>query len=120
MWPEGRDQAYLWDMLQAANEARELCDGLTFETLERDRRTLLALERLMELLGEAARRVSEEFQRAHPEIPWRRIIGLRNVLAHEYGSIDHRRLFLAAAEETLALSQRLEDLLAGKDSTAGA
>ncbi|TAK80550.1 MAG: DUF86 domain-containing protein [Betaproteobacteria bacterium] len=111
MWPEHRDQAYLWDMLQAANEARELCHGITFEILVRDRRTLLALERLMVLLGEAARRVSEEFQRGHAEVPWRKIIGLRNVLAHEYGSIDHRRLFLAAAEETLALSQRLEALL---------
>jgi uncharacterized protein with HEPN domain len=100
-------------MLQAANEARELCHGFTFETLERDRRTLLALERLMELLGEAARRVSGESRAAHPEIPWRKIIGLRNILAHEYGTIDHRRLFLAAAEETLELSARLEALLAG-------
>ena len=111
MSPEGRDKAHLWDMLQCANEARELCRGLTFEKLERDRRTLLALERLMELLGEAARRVSPDFQRTHPEIPWRRIIGLRNVLAHEYGRIDHRRLFLAATEDTRALSRRLHALL---------
>lgn len=115
MWPEGRDKAHLWDMLQAANEARELCRGLTFETLVRDRRTVLALERVMELLGESARRVSEESRAAHPEIPWRKIIGLRNILAHEYGTIDHRRLFLAAAEETQELSRRLEALLAGPD-----
>ena len=112
MKPENRDKAYLWDMLRAADEARELCRGLTFESVEGDRRTLLALERLMELVGEAARRVSEEFQRAHPEIAWRKIIGLRNVLAHEYGSINHRRLFLAATEDTATLSRLLEDLLA--------
>ena len=112
MKPESRDKAYLWDMLQAASEARELCRGFTFETVEGDRRTLLALERLMELIGEAARRVSGEFQLAHPEISWRKIIGLRNVLAHEYGRVDHRRLFLAATEDTAALSRLLEALLA--------
>lgn len=111
MQPESRDQAYLWDMLQAADEARELCRGFTFETMARDRRTLLALERLMELIGEAARRVSDEFQRAHPEIAWRKIIGLRNVLAHEYGHIDHRRLFIAATEDTATLSRILEAIL---------
>jgi len=111
MKPESRDQAYLWDMLQAADEARALCAGLSFESIERDRRTLLALERLMELIGEAARRVSEEFQRTHPEIAWRKIIGLRNVLAHEYGRIDHRRLFLAATEDTARLSATLKQIL---------
>jgi uncharacterized protein with HEPN domain len=111
MSPEERDHAHIWDMLQAAGEARDLCKGLTFEKLERDRRTLLALERVMELLGEAARRVSGDFQRAHPEIPWRKVIGLRNVLAHEYGSIDHRRLYLAASEDTRALARDLKRLL---------
>ena len=113
MKPESRDQAYLWDMLQAADEARELCRGYSFETIEGDRRTLLALERLMELIGEAARRVSIEFQRAHPDIAWRKIIGLRNVLAHEYGRIDHRRLFFAATEDAAALSRILNAILPG-------
>jgi len=111
MKPESRDQAYLWDMLQAADEARALCDGFTVEPIQGDRRTLLALERLMELIGEAARRVSDEFQRAHPEIAWRKIIGLRNVLAHEYGRIDHRRLFIAATEDTATLSRILNEIL---------
>jgi uncharacterized protein with HEPN domain len=111
MKPEGRDRAYLWDMLQAAEEAGELCRGFSFDTVEGDRRTLLALERLMELIGEAARRVSEEFQEEHPEIPWRKLIGLRNVLAHEYARIDHRRLFFAATEDAPALSRVLKALL---------
>lgn len=111
MKPESRDQAYLWDMLQAADEALELCQGVTFETIASDRRTLLALERLMELIGEAARRVSEDFQRAHPEIAWRKIIGLRNVLAHDYGHIDHRRLFLAATNDAATLSHLLKTIL---------
>ena len=116
MKPERRDHAYLWDMLQAADEARALCDGYTFETIEGDRRTLLALERLMELVGEAARRVSDEFQRAHPEIAWRNIIGLRNVLAHDYGRIDHRRLYFAATKDAAALSGILRATLPDRGS----
>ena len=114
MKPEDRDKAYLWDMLQAADEAKALCQGFTFEAFEAERRSLLALERLMELVGEAARRVSEDFQRAYPEIAWRKIIGLRNVLAHEYGSIDHRRLFLAATQDTVELSRLLQAMIGDK------
>ena len=95
MKPDNPDKAYLWDMLQAADEARALCRGFTFETIEGDRRTLLALERLMELIGEAARRVSDEFQRTHPEIAWRKIIGL----------------FLAATKDTATLSRILKAIL---------
>jgi len=111
MNPESRDQAYLWDMLQAANEVQEMCKGVTFETIAGDRRTLLAMERLMELIGEAARRVSDDFQRAHPEMAWRKIIGLRNVLAHDYGHIDHRRLYLAATKDAATLSHLLKAIL---------
>jgi len=52
-----------------------------------------ATERSVEIIGEAARHVSPEFIAAHPEIPWRQIIGQRNILAHEYGQIDHEMLF---------------------------
>ena len=47
----------------------------------------LALERLFEILGVAAMRVSEQFRLAHPDIPWQQVIGLRNVIAHEYDDI---------------------------------
>jgi len=50
----------------------------------------------LEIIGEAARRVSTTFQEQHPEIPWRNIIGQRNILAHDYGQIDHDRLYKTA------------------------
>jgi len=56
MRPEDRDAAYLWDMLHAARDAAAITSGLTEEQLRRDRVRLLALERSMELIGEAARR----------------------------------------------------------------
>jgi uncharacterized protein with HEPN domain len=52
----------------------------------------MAVERGLEILGEAARRVSEAFQQAHPEIDWRNTIGLRNVIAHRYEQVQQDRI----------------------------
>ena len=77
MRAEERDAAYLWDMLQAARDATATVAGIDEQQLQRDRMRMLALERSMELIGEAARRVSSSFREKHPEIPrrpiwWRR------------------------------------------------
>jgi uncharacterized protein with HEPN domain len=52
-----------------------------------------AVERKLEILGEAARRVSEAFQSQHPEIDWRNTIGLRNVIAHRYDQVEQERIW---------------------------
>jgi len=72
---------------------------------------LRAIERSIEIIGEAARRVSPEFAAAHPEIPWRQIIGQRNILAHEYGQISHELLFKTATTDVPALIVTIEKLL---------
>ncbi|MGB2864681.1 MAG: DUF86 domain-containing protein [Sedimentisphaerales bacterium] len=53
-----------------------------------------AVIRNLEVIGEASRRVGVEYQAAHPEIPWREMSGLRNILIHDYESVDQRQLFL--------------------------
>jgi uncharacterized protein with HEPN domain len=97
-------------MLHTARDAAAIAAGLSENQLLRDRIRVLALERSMELIGEAARRVSDEFREKHPEIPWREMIGLRNILAHEYGRIDHARLYATAAKDLPGLIGTLEGL----------
>lgn len=106
-----RDAAYLWDMLNAAREAHMAVENLTPDAFVEDWLRRRALERTLEVLGEAARKVSEEFRTAHPDIDWRGLIGQRNVLAHEYGRINHRLLFEAANDRLPALIARLEEIL---------
>lgn len=107
MKPARADLAHLWDMLEAARIAHRLCEGVSPEQLLDDLRTRLALERALEIVGEAARRVSPR-RRAHwAEIPWRGIIGFRNVLAYEYGEIDYRRLHAVA---TVSVPKLIVDL----------
>jgi uncharacterized protein with HEPN domain len=59
----------------------------------------MAVERAVEIIGKAARRVSDGFRSAHPEIPWKKIIGQRNVLGHEYGEVRHERMWVLATAE---------------------
>lgn len=70
----------------------------------------LVFERLLEILGEAARRESDEFQKEHVEIPGRTIIGQRNVLAHEYGEIKLERIWVLVTENLVDLQRILEAL----------
>ncbi len=98
-------------MLAAAYDARELAGNLSYEQFIADRRTRLAVERTFEILGEAARRVSDGTRAGHPDIPWAGIIGTRNALAHQYGAIDYRLLYVAVSEGVPKLIVSLENVL---------
>lgn len=111
MQPESRDPAYLWDMLDAARSIQDFISSVSFEQYMQNRMMQLAVERQLEIIGEAARRVSDGFKNKYPEIPWGRIIGLRNVLAHEYGDIQHERLWLVITDDLPKLIELLEPLI---------
>ena len=96
MRPEERDKAHLWDMLDAALAVQEFIRGKTYHDYLTNRMLRGAVERNVEIVGEAARRVSEATRHAHPEIPWRAIVGQRNVLAHEYDEILHEAMWSIA------------------------
>ena len=111
MQPEERNPAYLWDMLEAAREVEAMLEHHDLAAFLADRMLLRAIERIIEIIGEAARRVSAPYQDAHPEIPWREIIGQRNILTHEYGQIDHALLYKTAVEDIPELIAKLQVLL---------
>jgi uncharacterized protein with HEPN domain len=111
MSPEDKDLAYLWDMLDAAKTVARIFEATTERAWDENETLRLAVERGVEIVGEAARRVSKTYQKQHPEIPWRRIIGQRNVLAHEYGDIDYKQLFDTAKRDIPVLIAQLEKLL---------
>jgi uncharacterized protein with HEPN domain len=85
-----RVPANLWDMLEAAGRIQDFLKDKTFEDVLRDDMLRAAVERNIEIIGEAARRISDELKQEHPEIPWHKIIAQRNVLIHEYDDIDYK------------------------------
>ena len=71
----------------------------------------LAVERLLEIIGQAAKEISEDFKEKHQDVPWRRIIGLRNILAHEYGEVKDEKIYLVATRDILPLMGQLKQIL---------
>ena len=82
------DITRLQHMLDHAQEAVDLAKGKSRKELDTDRKLELALTRLVEIIGEAAARVSPEGQQRYCQIPWPEIIGLRNRLVHGYDAVD--------------------------------
>lgn len=93
MQSHDRDAAALWDIAEAIREIQQFMTGVSemeyLETLWLRR----VVERNFEILGEAARRVSTEFQQTHPDVDWRNMIGLRNIIVHRYEQVDHEILW---------------------------
>ncbi len=105
------DRAYLWDMLTAAKTVVMFVKGRTLEDYMTDLMLRSAVERQVEIIGEAARKISKEFQAAHPEIPWRPIQAQRHVLAHDYGEIKHDRIWRVAEAHIPEMIALLEPLV---------
>ena len=98
-------------MLDAAKAVVEFVTGRTFHDYMNNRMLRGAVERHVEIIGEAARRVSAAFQGAHPEIPWRKIITQRHVLAHEYGEIKHELVWKVVTVHIPDLIAKLQKLI---------
>jgi uncharacterized protein with HEPN domain len=111
MPPESRDPAYLWDILDTATKLQEITQGVTAEEYLEDRLLQLAVERSLEVIGEAARRLSPEFRQAHAEIRWSEIIGQRNVITHQYEEIRQDTLWNVVVNDIPVLIASLRPLL---------
>lgn len=111
MRPEQRDAALLWDMYTAAEAIGRFIEGKSFDDYLREPMLRAAVERQVEIIGEAARSVSKGLKDEHPEIPWHKIVGQRHVLAHEYGAVVHERLWRVAVTHVPELVQQLERLV---------
>ena len=83
-----RDNQYLLDILQAAKLAMSYVSEKTEADFLHDVECQDAVIRRLEIIGEAARRISEETKAQLPDLPWRAMVGMRNFLIHEYDGVD--------------------------------
>ena len=82
-------QLLLEDILEASQKILSYTSGMSFDDFISDDKTIDAVVRNFEIIGEAANRVPEDFKTEHPEIEWRRMTGLRNRIIHEYFGVDY-------------------------------
>jgi uncharacterized protein with HEPN domain len=85
--------------------------GQTAESFSHDRLVGFAVVRAIQLIGQAARGVSDELQAAHPEIPWRDMIGMRNVVVHDYADVDLALVWKTVRDDLPGLVERLRAIL---------
>lgn len=104
------DAVRIRHMLDAAHEAVGFAANRTAEDLSHDRMLLLSLVKCIEILGEAASRVTEETRGALPAIPWRDIVSMRNRLIHGYFDIDATTVWKTVVVELPALIRDLENI----------
>jgi len=105
------DDAYLFDMLAAARTVQEFAWGKKLEDYIADAMLRSAIERQIEIIGEAGRNVSRDYQQRHPEVPWQKIAAQRHVLAHEYDDIQHDLIWRVITIHLPVLIQQLEPLV---------
>ncbi|MGH8642876.1 MAG: HepT-like ribonuclease domain-containing protein [Burkholderiales bacterium] len=108
------DRMRLRHMVDAAEHAMQFVAGRQRVDLENDRMLLFALVRAIEVIGEAAGRVSDDTKAAYADVPWKAIIGMRNRLIHAYFDIDTETVWTTATAEIPAILPKLRVLAAGE------
>ena len=109
-----RTPAHLSDMLGKVQELQALISGLSMEDFCGQRVLCLAVEKLFINVGEAATKIGEDAEK-FPAIPWRRIIGLRNILAHGYEQVAHEILYQTIAHELPSMEMSLRVALQSRN-----
>jgi uncharacterized protein with HEPN domain len=111
------DLIRLRHMVDAAREAMSFAQGRTRSELNRDRMLALSLVKSIEIIGEAASRVSADVRAESPEIPWSSTIAMRNRLIHAYFDVDLDRLWDTVTDDLPPLVAALEKILYAEGSS---
>lgn len=104
-------QAYIQHILQSISLIERYIDGVTQEEFLKSEEKQDLVSRRLEIIGEAVKQIPEEFKLSHPEIPWRDIGDMRNVLIHVYFDIDYTIVWKTATELIPQLKQQIHDLI---------
>jgi uncharacterized protein with HEPN domain len=103
-------ELYLEDIRIACNKIIRYMKGMTFENFKADDRTYDAVIRNLEIIGEAAKNIPEEICRSHPEIEWRAITALRNIVAHEYFGVRDEIIWDIATNKITRLQSQINHI----------
>jgi uncharacterized protein with HEPN domain len=105
------DKTRLEHILESANEAISFLGTMTEDQLANNRMVLNAIVRSVEIIGEAASQLSEQYRTNHTNVPWAKIIGMRNRLIHGYFDIDYELVFSTVQIDIPILIDQVQQLI---------
>lgn len=106
-----RDNVYATDILEAARRIQEGIQGITREQFIDEWMRHSAIVRQIEIMGEATKRLSDEYREQHPAIPWRAMAGMRDVVIHGYDIVDLKEVWQVATVDVPQLILALEPIV---------
>jgi uncharacterized protein with HEPN domain len=109
--PKRREDLYLVDILDACDRISRFLGDMTVEDWAKDDLVQSATLQQLVVLGEAARGLSMELRDRHPEVPWRRMVGFRNVALHEYFSVEWHLVWAVARDQVPQLEPQIRTIL---------
>jgi len=101
---------YIQDMINSIQEIEEFVSGLSFEEFREDRKTINAVIRSFEVLGEASKKITKRTREQYHDIPWKQIAGMRDKLIHEYFGIDLEIVWETIKQDLPGLKPLIEKL----------
>lgn len=102
---------YLEDILESINNIERFVEGMDFNDFKKDEKTIYAVIRALEIIGEAVKNIPEEIKKKYPEIPWKNMAGMRDKLIHEYFGVNKRVVWDAIKEELPNIKPLFEKIL---------
>lgn len=97
---------FLQDMLQGIDEIERFTQGVDFDDFQGNREKLLAVVKLLEIVGEAVKQIPNEIRMQYPQVAWRGVAGMRDILVHEYWKVDPNVVW-ATVQESLPILKRV-------------
>ncbi len=101
---------YIDDIITAIADVADFTQEMSYETFTSDKKTVNAVIRYLEVLGETAKHIPTSFRKKHPDIPWSKMSGMRDVLIHDYMGVDLMTVWKVSQERLLGLKPLLEGL----------
>jgi len=118
--PSRRWRVRVEDILQAISKIEQYTAGMTFETFRADDKTVDAVVRNLEIIGEASHNVPPPIRRRYSHLPWGKMVGIRNVLIHEYSGVSLPVVWRTVKKDLPPLVALLREMLEGEqDDVAG-
>ena len=105
-------KVYLEDILEATRKARRYAEGMSVKKLAKDSKTLDAVIRNLEIIGEAVKNVPDEIRSKHPDVDWKKIADLRDILIHQYFGIDVEIIWDIVQNKLPGLEKNAKQMLA--------